>query len=77
MNCASCKHWERKPEVGGWERIRDQPPERWGECQWLSLRYFWKPDHRERRALAGCDGEGIYGELYTREDFGCADFEPT
>lgn len=68
MRCGDCKHWDNKdPEIGGWFKSSDNiihPPHTVGYC-WVESPLI--------RPI--CDGEGIYGELLTHQDFGCILFE--
>lgn len=51
----------------------------YGFCQLISGSLNWHEAEKKDdkiKAIATCDKEAIYGELQTKEDFGCILFKP-
>lgn len=65
--CTDCRHWEHPsydPDTG----------ERWGICALTTTEAI--RSGVETRAFAAVDRDEAAGWLFTREDFGCVQFEP-
>jgi hypothetical protein len=76
MRCETCKHW--KIDDYYITRFREENRElvNFGECKKAADDYepSWDNIHL-RKMFAMCYMEGIAGELMTREDFGCVEYE--
>jgi hypothetical protein len=75
MNCATCKHWEEAE----WYNPRNKEGfERFKECA-LANGSNGRGETREEmanRLFWAADPDSGYGELMTRDDFGCVLHEP-
>jgi hypothetical protein len=67
MNCRTCKHWAAPYDE------RDPQFDRFRECD-KAARHSELVLH-ERKHFATCLWESIAGELFTRDDYGCVEYE--
>jgi hypothetical protein len=67
MNCGTCRHW------GGPYDERDENFARFRECD--KAAGHEELVLQERKFFATCLMESIAGELFTRDDYGCVEYE--
>lgn len=76
MKCEHCKHWSLLEGDLREEMIFNchAPDMKVGICC-MSTYNDKDEDDYNFKAIAVCNGEGIYGQLITQHDFGCINFK--